>query len=355
MTSREDYKKMFEHLENRWKCKQEPYFFEKRDLETLYIHLKNVIKWQDEVIMQYIKNFHLYLYRWKNNENNLWSFWQFWPSGTGKNFVLEEIAKVLWFETHIIDLSSYFYVEMSSLFWSASGFNTWEDAIMQWIYEKAVKNDWKMILVFDEIEKWKISENWSFAGFLSSIMNMLHNKEMELKNINKTINFQNFIFVFNSNMWFDNFDEEKVNTRKIWFDMWDDISEIKKTDEKKHSITAEKIKNMFKNDYKVSVSVYNRLFRWDNILIFNPISLQEAEKFFESEFVKMTDELKNNMRLKKEFDIEKYRHHIENYDILKGYRGVKDIVHTTIKSEIMNNHIKMKWDLKIQKRKKIFK
>jgi hypothetical protein len=34
----------------------------------------------------------------------------------------------------------------------------------------------------------------------------------------------------------------------------------------------------------------------------------------------MTDELKNNMRLKKEFDIEKYRHHIENYDILKGYR-----------------------------------
>jgi ATP-dependent Clp protease ATP-binding subunit ClpA len=46
-------------------------------------------------------------------------------------------------------------------------------------------------------------------------MNMLHNKEMELKNINKTINFQNFIFVFNSNMGFDDFSEEKVNTRRI--------------------------------------------------------------------------------------------------------------------------------------------
>lgn len=314
------------------------YSFNIEELLELEKYLKSKIIGQNHIIDQYISNFMLNTYRNENNDKNLWVFFNFWPSWSGKNYLCGLIAEKLDFWIFTIDASQYHYIELNSLLWVTDGYSNNDTSIMENINKIAEKHDWKMILLFDEIEKWMNSENWNINTFFTTIMNIINNKEVYTKNNSLKIDLSNFIFVFNSNLGFDEYENKFINNNnKIGFDIWDN-----------HKIKVEKkkvdlafIENYFKNKLKISISVFNRLSVWNNFFFFNSLKSNLFKEYFEKEFRNLKIELCHNFDITREElpNLEKFNDKLKNYDYTQWFRWIRKIIYIEIKLLMIKNYI----------------
>lgn len=327
------------HIKNNKKIIDESlYSFKIKELLELEKYLKSKIFGQNEVIDQIIDNMLMYTYRTKNNETNAWVYLQFWPSWSWKNYLWQLIAEKLWFELENIDVSAMHFVEAWSLLWVTSWYGNWEDSILESIYNRSISKNWNVILIIDEFDKWQITENWNCATFLSSIMSLLSNKKVRTKDTNAEIILSNFIFVFNSNYWFDNFIiNEKVV--KIWFD----IDENNKQSDENNSpkqITTTDIEKYFKKELKVQVSVFNRLKKANNIIIFNEINNQILENYKNEKYEELKEEITYYLWLKKEKmpKINYFNNKFENFDIYWWFRLLNNIIFQEIKLYLIKRY-----------------
>lgn len=163
------------------------YSFKIEEIIDLEKYLKSKIFGQDEIIDQYINYFMLNTYRNENNDKNLWIFFNFWPSWTWKNYIMELIGDKLDFWVFLIDLSQYHYVEISTLLWATDWYTSDNNSVLETIADLSRDKGWKMILIFDEIEKWIDSINWNINTFFTWIMNIINSKKVYTKNNNKEI------------------------------------------------------------------------------------------------------------------------------------------------------------------------
>lgn len=313
------------------------YSFKIEELLELEKYLKIRIIGQNHVIDQYISNFMLNTYRNENNDKNLWVFFNFWPSWSGKNYIMELIAEKLNFWYYIIDMSQYHFVEINSLLWATDWYST-NDSIMENINNIAEKYDWKLILIFDEIEKWMNTENWNINTFFTTIMNIINNKEVYTKNNSTKVDLSNFIFVFNSNLWYDQYENKIMNNyNKIWFD----LGQNKKTKTEKKKVDSSFIEDYFKNKLKINISVFNRLKRWNNFFFFNPLKSSLFKEYFEREFRNLKVELCYNFDVtwEKLPNLEKFSDKIKNFDYTQWFRWIRNIIYIEIKIFLMKNYI----------------
>lgn len=335
----EDFKISDEEFEN-LEIKTDMYSFNYKELMDLKKYLKTKIFGQNDIIDQVIDNLLMNTYRTQNNDKNLWTFLQFWPSWSGKNYLWQLIAEKLWFAYQVIDVSSMHFVEMSSLLWVTSGYWNWDQSILENIYEKSISNWKKAILIFDEFDKWQVTDNADCAKFLMSLMSILDSKKVRTKDTNVDIYLSNFIFVFNSNYGFDNFKIEKKESKKIWFET-EDKNEIKKTvKQEKNSITIQDIEYYFKRILRVQVSVYNRLKKSNNIFIFNELERKILEKYKNEKYEELKQEISQHMwvDLKKLPNIEKFWDKFKNYDITRWYRWLNTIIYEEIKLSLIKKY-----------------
>jgi ATP-dependent Clp protease ATP-binding subunit ClpA len=276
-------------------------------------------------------------YRNENNDKNLWVFFNFWPSWSGKNYIMELIAEKLNFWYYIIDMSQYHFIELNSLLWATDWYSS-NDSIMENINDIAKKYDWKLILVFDEIEKWMVTENWNINTFFTTIMNIINNKEVYTKNNSRKIDLSNFIFVFNSNLWYDQYENKLMNNyNKIWFD----IGQNKKTKTEKKKIDSWYIEDYFKNKLKINISVFNRLNRWNNFFFFNPLKSNQFKEYFEKEFRNLKIELCYNFDITWDIlpNLENFKDKVKKFDYSQWFRWIRNIIYIEIKLFLMKNYI----------------
>lgn len=309
------------------------YSFEVEELIKLEKYLKSKIIGQNHIIEEYINTFLLNTYRDDNNSKNLWIYFNFGPSWAWKNYIWELIAKKLDFWLYNYSLSSTYYVEATSLLWSTDWFTSWNTSIFEHIENISSKKK-ATIIIFDEIEKWVSSENWNLSTFFTAIMNIIDNRYVNTKNSNTEIDQANFIFVFNSNIGYDEY-ESNENTNKIWFDIWNNNKATKV------EIDADYIEKYFKNKQKINISVFNRLKRWNNFFFFNRLKSNLFKEYFEKEFNNLKIELCYNFDYSWEQlpDIWLFKDKIKNFDYTKWYRWINDIIHIDTKLFIMKNYI----------------
>lgn len=314
------------------------YSFKVNELVELEKYLKSKIFGQNEIIDQIIDNMLMHTYRTKNNETNAWVYLQFWPSWSWKNYIWELVAEKLWFELENIDISAMHFVEAWSLLWVTSWYGNWEDSILENIYNRSVTKNWNVILIIDEFDKGQITENWNCATFLSSIMSLLSNKKVRTKDTNAEIILSNFIFVFNSNYWFDNFIiNEKVV--KIWFDVDENNKQSDENNSPKQ-ITTTDIEKYFKKELKVQVSVFNRLKKANNIIIFNQINNQILENYKNEKYEELKEEIAYYLWLRKEKmpKINYFNNKFENFDISWWFRLLNNIIFQEIKLYLIKRY-----------------
>lgn len=313
------------------------YSFKIEELLELERYLKIKILWQNHIIDQYISNFMLNTYRNENNDKNLWVFFNFWPSWSGKNYIMELIAEKLNFWYYIIDMSQYHFIEINSLLWATDWYSS-NDSIMENINNIAEKYGWKLILIFDEIEKWMSTENWNINTFFTTIMNIINNKEVYTKNNSTKVDLSNFIFVFNSNLGYDQYESKIINNyNKIWFD----LEKHKKTKTEKKKIDTDYIEDYFKNKLKINISVFNRLKRWNNFFFFNRLKSSVFKEYFEREFRNLKVELCYNFDISwdKLPNLDRFNDKIKNFDYTQWFRWIRNIIYIEIKLFIMKNYI----------------
>ena len=313
------------------------YSFKIDELIKLEKYLKIKLIWQDHIIDQYMSNFLLNTYRNENNDKNLWVFFNFGPSWSWKNYIMELIAEKLDFWIYILDLSWFNYIEISSILWATDGYSN-NDSIMENISNIAQNHDWKMILIFDEIEKWLNTENWNITTFFNCIMNIINNKEVYTKNNSLKIDLSNFIFIFNSNIWFDEYENKLMNNHnKIWFNVW----ENKQIEPEKNIIDSWYIENYFKNELKINISVYNRLHRWDNFFFFNSLNKKILKEYFIKEFRNLKVELCYNFQFMRDKlpDISLFKDKIKNFDYTTWFRWINNLIYIEIKLFLIKNYI----------------
>lgn len=309
------------------------YSFKVDELVELEKYLKSKIIGQNHIIEEYINSFLLNTYRDDSNSKNLWIYFNFWPSWAGKNYIWELISKKLDFWFYNYSLSSTYYVEATSLLWSTDWFSVSNSSIFEHIENISSKKK-ATIIIFDEIEKWVSSENWNLSTFFTAIMNIIDNRYVNTKNSNIEIDQANFIFVFNSNIWYDEY-ESNENTNKIWFNIWENniVSKV--------NIDADYIENYFKNKQKINISVFNRLKRWNNFFFFNSLEKSLFEEYFEKEYNNLKSELCYNFDYSREQlpNVWLFQDKINNFDYTKWYRWINDIVHIETKLFLMKNYI----------------
>ncbi len=313
------------------------YSFKIEELLELERYLKIKILGQNHIIDQYISNFMLNTYRNENNDKNLWVFFNFWPSWSWKNYIMELIAEKLNFWYYIIDMSQYHFVEINSLLWATDWYSS-NDSIMENINNIAEKYDWKLILIFDEVEKGMNTENWNINTFFTTIMNIINNKEVYTKNNSTKVDLSNFIFVFNSNLWYDEYESKIMNNyNKIWFD----LGQNKKIKTEKKKVDSNFIEDYFKNKLKINISVFNRLKRWNNFFFFNPLKSSLFKEYFEREFRNLKIELCYNFDItwEKLPNLEKFSDKIKNFDYTQWFRWIRNIIYIEIKIFLMKNYI----------------
>ncbi|MDD3794207.1 MAG: AAA family ATPase [Candidatus Gracilibacteria bacterium] len=327
------------HLKNNKKVKDDTlYSFKIEELLELERYLKIKILGQNHIIEQYISNFMLNTYRNENNDKNLGVFFNFGPSGSGKNYLCELIAEKLDFGIFIIDLSQFHRVELNSLLGATDGYSSNDNSIMENINNISQKHNGKMILIFDEIEKGMNSENGNINTFFTTIMNIINNKEVYTKNNSTKVDLSNFIFVFNSNLGYDQYENKLMsNYNKIGFD----IGENKKTKIEKKNIDSDFIEDYFKNKLKINISVFNRLNRGNNFFFFNHLKKSLFNEYLEKEFRNLKIELCYNFNItwEKLPNLDKFNDKIKKFDYTKGFRGINDIIYIEIKLFIMKNYI----------------
>lgn len=327
------------HIKNNKKVKDDTlYSFKIEELLELERYLKIKTLGQNHIIEQYISNFMLNTYRNENNDKNLGVFFNFWASGSGKNYLCELIAEKLDFWIFNIDVSQYHYIELNSILWATDGYSNNDNSIMESVNNIARKHNWKMILLFDEIEKGMNSENWNINTFFTTIMNIINNKEVYTKNNSIKIDLSNFIFIFNSNLGYDQYENKLMNNyNKIWFDIW----ENKKTKIEKKNIDSDFIEDYFKNKLKINISVFNRLNRWNNFFFFNHLKKSLFNEYLEKEFRNLKIELCYNFNIawEKLPNLDKFKDKIKKFDYTKGFRWINDIIYIEIKLFIMKNYI----------------
>lgn len=315
----------------------EIYSFQIKELMDLKKYLKTKIFGQNHIIDQIVDNLLMNTFRTQNNDRNLWVFLQFGPSWSWKNYLWELIWEKLGFWYEIIDLSAMHFIEITSLLWVTSGYGNGNDSIFENIYETSLKHDKKCIIIFDEFDKWQVTDNADCAKFLMSLMSILWSKKVKTKDTNMEILLSNFIFVFNSNHWFDNFKIEE-NITKIGFD----IEEKKKKQNKSESntVSIHDIENYFKKDLKVQVSVYNRLKTTNNILIYNQLEKKILDNYKKEKFNELKNEISTYMWVKKDKlpSLDKYYEKFKNYDIKRWFRGLNDIIFQEIKLELIKKY-----------------
>lgn len=309
----------------------ELYSFEIWELIWLKKHLKSKIVNQDEVIEKYVSNFMLNIYRNENNKNNLWVFVNIWPSWSGKNYVIEQMRDYLDFAVEVIDCSQYHYVELSSLMWATDWYSSWTESLMESIYDKAKGKDKKIFLIFDEIEKAQTSENWNFSTFLNSIMNIIWTQSWTTKNNSTKLFFSNFVFIFNTNIWFDSYKTD-IQTKRIGFDIW----EVEKK-EKEYKLNIKDFEYLLKHKFKINVSTFNRLKKGDNFIIFNEMNKEIFKKFAKRKYYELLWELINNFWPNPFPTFEDYISKFKKIDLTKGFRWLNEIIFTEIKLDIIKN------------------
>lgn len=314
---------------------EELYSFKIEEIIKLRKYLKSKIYGQDNIIDQCMDLFLMNIYRTHNNSNHLNTIIQAGNSWTGKNFLWELIARKLDFTIEIIDLSQYHYIEIASL----TGVTQWynnssEESIIENIYNKS-KNG-KVIIIFDELEKWKKSENWDINTFFTWIMNLIWGKEIRTKDTNKHIIMSNTIFVFNTNIWFDTFQRKETNRNKIWFDIWNNSN----NKEIKIKIDADYIKDYFKNTLKINVSTYNRLIRSNNVFVFNNLKKTILDEYKINKYEELKKEISENLGIdyNKLPSIDYFENMFRNYDLSRAFRGLNDIIFIDIKLYLIKKY-----------------
>ncbi|MBW7954287.1 AAA family ATPase [Candidatus Gracilibacteria bacterium] len=313
------------------------YSFKIEELLELEKYLKIKILGQNHIIDQYISNFMLNTYRNENNDKNLGVFFNFGPSGSGKNYIMELIAEKLNFGYYIIDMSQYHFVEINSLLGATDGYSS-NDSIMENINNIAEKYGGKLILIFDEIEKGMNTENGNINTFFTTIMNIINNKEVYTKNNSTKVDLSNFIFVFNSNLGYDQYENKVMNNyNKIGFD----LGQNKKTKTEKKKVDSDFIEDYFKNKLKINISVFNRLKRGNNFFFFNPLKSSLFKEYFEREFRNLKIELCYNFDISWEKlpNLDKFSDKIKSFDYTQGFRGIRNIIYIEIKIFLMKNYI----------------
>jgi len=235
--------------------------------------------------------------------------------------------------------SQYHYVEVSSLLWATDGYTSDNSSILEHIWTLSLAHKWKMILIFDEIEKGKTTENGNINTFFTWIMNIINNQKIYTKNNNQEVDLSNFIFVFNSNIGYDEYEQQKINYNKIWFN----IGENKKLENEKPKIDEKYIENLLKNKMKINISVFNRLKKWNNFFFFNHLNKSLFEEYLKKKYSELQLELKNNFWNNKIPNLSYFHEKIVNFDYTKGFRWINDLIYIDFKLYIMKNVIYKKY------------
>lgn len=335
--SDEDFKRVLTWLWVAFENEEELYSFNLDELKELEKYLKSKVFGQDEIIEKYINHFMLNTYRTKNNERNLWVFFNFWPSWTWKNFLMELIAEKLWFWIYVIDNSQNSSCEASTFLGATDWYSSNEKSIFESINDIAKETSWKMLVLIDEQEKAIDSNNSDLNTFFTAIMNIINNKVVYTKNNSTKINLSNYIFVFNSNLWFDDYNEDTLNKNKIWFD----VDNTNKIVENTKKVDTKYIENYFKKELKINISVFNRLKTWDNFFFFNNLNKKHFDDYLNKKFKELKIELSYNLWIeyKKLPNLDHYKDKIKSFDYSRWFRWIDQLLYNEIKLDMMTNYI----------------
>lgn len=266
------------------------YNFNLELIEWLRKELKKSVIWQDDIIDDIIEqNFFKELLRIEKRPFS--PLILFGNSGTGKNLIFKTIWNYLnketWsFQTTVFDCSTIYASEIwPSLFGVSQWFksNSSEKCLLESIYEKILDEDSTVgghIIIFSEIEKMKGYYNKSnFELLFNTVFQLIEEWECLINTVEGKIKieFNNFIFCFDSNMFFE-WDYKKQEEDKIWFSI-----EKKESNDSIQTITKNELKENIKS--LLPNSIYNRIKH--NIYVMNNFKKEDLFKIYSIEHEKV--------------------------------------------------------------------
>jgi ATP-dependent Clp protease ATP-binding subunit ClpA len=150
----------------------------------------------------------------------------------------------------------------------------------------------RMVIIIDELDKITVGKSGdkqtAMVSFIQTMMNILENDTVLLKNSGDEIDVSRFIFVINTNLFVD---EKKEDIRTIGFSMGAEPnnsntnSEIAEDVKVNYAEISEKLKKFF------PLSVYNRLS--SNLMLFSDMSEKVVDGIMKKEYANLTNAIKN--------------------------------------------------------------
>jgi hypothetical protein len=168
-------------------------------------------------------------------------------------------------------------------------------------------------------------------------MNILDNRKVYTKNSNIELDFWNFIFCFNSNLWYDNYENKLVNNyNKIWFDIWDKKVKV----QKKKIIDEKYIEDYLKYTLKVQKSVFARLRKGNNFVFFNHLDKDAFKDYLEKKYSELLIDMNNNFEVKWKLpSLSYFKKEIDSFDFSKGFRWINNLVNLDLKLLLLKKFI----------------
>ncbi len=291
-------------------------------LKTLSKDLKKKILWQDEAVDKIVASIRRNKLSVIEKTKPIGSFLFLWPSGVGKTFLGQLLAKEYFKDENAlikIDMSEYMEkFNASKLIGSAPGYVGYD----QWgVLTEAVKKKPYSVVLFDEIEK-------ASPEVLNILLQILDSGYIKDNKWNK-IDFKNTIIVLTSNIWSETFGND-INS--VGFSLAGDDLKSGEFDEAKESV-LESMKDI------LPVELLNR---FDYTLVFNPLSKEVLWDIFNikyKDFAKLWKKKKGitipkmtKSRLKKKID--------ELYKPESWARPIEKYIYNDLEDEIIENMLK---------------
>ena len=291
-------------------------------LKTLSSDLKKKILWQDEAVEKIVSSIRRNKLSVIEKNKPIGSFLFLWPSGVGKTFLGQLLAKEYFKDENAlikIDMSEYMEkFNASKLIGSAPGYVGYD----QWgVLTEAVRKKPYSVVLFDEIEK-------ASPEVLNILLQILDSGYIKDNKGNK-IDFKNTIIVLTSNIGSEIFAKD-INS--VWFSLAGADMKEGKFDEEKESV-LESMKSL------IPVELLNR---FDYTVVFNPLTKDVLWDIFTvkyKEFAKLWKDKKwisipkmTKAKLKKKIE--------ELYKPESGARPIEKYIYNDLEDEIIENMLK---------------